>query len=200
MRKNLIPINNKQIKNDDIVNTKIPKQINIDFRYFIYKSFEYKDFTNFYKDENDYVKTMNSLFRDLIQYCDYKNIEQLQSDNKHTHYVKNLESLKVFNIMKYCNKNNYTNLNIEKEDSDRFFQIYVPNGNRAICYLYNTTFYILFLDIYHLIYPDEKFNQDKRSFNYTPKLVKDINILRFDKIEIEHCYTCKHYKEYIEKL
>lgn len=194
---------NFNFKNDKIAKGFEPKieikplAVKLDFRYFIYQAFKYKDFINFTKTESEYKKVLDSLFRDFIPYCDNKNISEIQNDSRHNHYIENESNQRVINIMKYCKENGLTNVDSDNIGDEDYFQLYTPNGIRVISVLYGTTFFILFVDPHHLIYPDEKFNKDYKNYTYTPKLVNEDRVIKFDDIEIEECYNCTHMENYI---
>lgn len=190
-------INNKNSK-ESIIIQKHSTNIQLDFRYFIYEPFKYKNFTNFVKTEDSYKKTINALYRKFIPYCDNKNISEIQRENEHNHYLKDEVAIRVNEIIKECVRRELCNINIENIDEGSYYQLYSVGGMRIICYLNGITFYLLFVDPHHLVDPDEKFNEDYDNYTYQPKLISEEKVVIFDEVEIEHCYDCEHMKKYLE--
>jgi hypothetical protein len=193
---------NNKTANDSLKNIKKPSTVKLDFRYFVYKPFRYKDFLNYFHNENEYNSVMENLYRKLIPYCDCYNISQLQTESKHNHYVENDKKYnyndKVIEILEECIKQNYTTFDIRNVDKDGFFQLSTTNGLRILCYVLSNTIYILFLDPHHLIYKNQTFNKDYDNYTFFPKLTQDLKMISFnDEVLSDDCYECSVLKKFL---
>lgn len=180
------------------IKTKEPSLVSIDFRYYIYRPFKFRGFTNFLKMEDNYTKTHEALFRAFIPYYTNKNINEMLGESKHNHYIKDDEEKKLNEILKSCYDNGLISKDIVDMEDKRYYQLYMQSGMRIIGLLYGTTFFVLFPDPHHLIYRNENFDEDYKNYKYEPKLVSEEKVVIFDEVEIEHCYDCEHMKKYLE--
>lgn len=177
-----------------------PEEVSVDFRYYIYRPFKFKKFTNFVKNYDDYLNVQDVLYRDFIPYCQNRNFNQLEIDNKHNHKIDNREKEEIIEILINCKNENLTNLVIGNDENYdiNYYQFYMPGAMRVISIIKGSIIFVLFTDPHHLIYRDEKFDKDYDSYRYEPKLINEERVVQFNEIEIEQCYDCKHLKKFLE--
>lgn len=128
-------------------------------------------FTNYHKGAGSYAKDVTQLIHTTIPFIYEHNQEIFKKGRmsstpmNHSHQLKGNELLLVKKITAKIISNN-----IEEDFS--WWQVGSIGGCRIIG-VYRTaenSFYPLFVDWHHLIYPNKKYNQpDFESFDYTPE-------------------------------
>ena len=159
--------------NANLVNEKIvsnsDKKIHFCFKYgFALYSVSTKEFTNYYKDENSFIKFINGLLTNDIPELSVKTFDEIKKEKRHYHKIEEDKLAIVKKIIKEILKEKELNWNcsqisrfMEQNILDtNIFQIGTKNGVRLIGILTDDIFEILFFDIYHLIYPSQKHNME----------------------------------------
>lgn len=184
-----------------INNTYSPKSISdtkLKFDFSLYRPFSVrlKTFTNYYSNQNDYVKMLQTFFN-LVLHFSNKTSSEILADKNHSHkiegdklqLVKNIiENYKIDLLKDNLEFTNYYQLG--QTGSLRIIGVFEINDG-ASC------FYPLFSDPHHLIYPDIKHNfNDTGKYNYcnAEKNIdsSNINIIDINNTPCEKCYTCEH--------
>lgn len=155
------------------------QKIVIDFQYeFALCGIKEGDFCNFLRDEKEYILYNIHIISKMVSEISKKNIEELRTNsNYHTHQIKEqnkrekIKKILKSIIMKYYNNSDkkYAEdyiINIGFEMND-IWQISCPDskGIRIIGFLHGNIFKVLFIDYFHLIYPDAKNNTKNISKN-----------------------------------
>lgn len=145
---NYVKSQNKANDMNYITSKEIQINSKYNFIHFKFESFKTKTFTNFVrKDERE--KYINKFFNELPM------ITQELRQDKHFHSIDE-KNENAFKTIKDIIKNEFEKLNIEDME---MFQIPFNQGMRMICMKIGNEYYPLFLDVYHLIFPDIKYNQ-----------------------------------------
>lgn len=189
-------IKNKKTPNSSIQisKTSIVKNIEIDFTYFCFKSVNLKFFTNFLKDEKEYFKVLNNFYKQTIPHLISKKFEELeQVKNSHCHYINEEKKVnKILTILENYRAIGFELPNFEDESTD-FYQLAGPMGIRMIGYKIGNIFYLLFLDVHHLIYPSLKHNNyDYNNYSYSDgdNWIGDSEVINYEDFFIENCTEC----------
>ena len=177
--------------------------VNIDFSFFYFPSISLKYFNNCFKDEESYNKFMMNFYHQTLNYLKDRTYNELESNNKHTHNIKDDKQVRIINkiLDEYTKK--FTSLPcINIEMRQEFYQIASLSGARIIGIRYGKTFYVLFFDPYHLIYPNAKYNVDKTSYKSENIFYINDNIKIFcleHLLENERCIDCEVMDNLIKK-
>lgn len=170
-------INQAAIANDISVYSK--EEIHLCFKYgFAFECVKTKKFTNFFKDNNNFIEFINKLFNKDIPELSNKKFDDIKRENRHFHKIESAEKDLVLDIIKDIVKIKNPS-KTPKQINDflaqtffgtNFFQIGTTNGLRIIGVLSaNNIFEILFFDPHHLIYPSKNYNQkDYFIYDYSP--------------------------------
>lgn len=131
-----------------------------------------KNFTNFLSDKDEYIKSITHILYKMIPEISKHNINDLRSNRSyHTHPLTGSKLEETISVLREVVKNCYDYSNDEAEKwidnqgihMQKLWQISCPDshGIRIIGYLEENSpvFHVLFIDYYHLLYPDEKHNQ-----------------------------------------
>lgn len=197
---------NSKIKNKNNPNMSIPrlepnfsKNIIIDLKYFCFQSINIKFFTNYLKDEIEYFKSLNNLYKQTIPHLTSKKFDEVDQDrNSHCHYLNGQsEIMKVVKILEH-----YKNIGFElpsfEDESEDFYQLGGPNGIRLIGYRIDNIFYLLFLDFHHLVSSSIKFNNyDYKNYSYSDSdnWIGNIEIINYEEFFLENCSECIKFDE-----
>lgn len=168
--------------------------VNIDFSLFYFPSISLKYFNNYFKDENSYNKYMGDFYHKILNYLKNMTYTELES-RTHSHHIEDNEQVRLINkiLDEYLKKFPFLpDINIQMRQE--FYQISSLSGSRIIGIRYGNIFYILFIDPYHLVYANNRYNDDRRAYkqNNSYHVTDDLKI--FDAshlLEHEKCTTCE---------
>lgn len=174
------------------------------WEYFIFTSIHYKNFTNFFKNEEHYINSMSNLYKKIVPWVEGLTFEEMEKENKHCHIIEKDKNPSQYSLIekvleeyfKIYPKLEIKNLFDDEEQS--FYQIASQSGVRLIGKRVGNKFLLFFIDCYHLIYPDENFTEDYRNYKHTIEYKENITILKLDDFcfEQEECLEC----EVLEKI
>ena len=176
--------NQSAIKSEFQSNSNTNKNIHFCFKYgFVFYCVKTKNFTNYFANESNFVEIINKLFSKDIPELSLSTFQDLKTQNRHYHKIEGNERKNVENIIKEILKEkepNWTTSQIsrfmEQILDTNIFQIGTPNGLRIIGTISSDIFEILFFDLYHLIYPNPKYNdQNYFSYSFSPSKRRDKN-------------------------
>ena len=171
-------------------------KLKFDFSLYRPFSIKIKTFTNYYSNQNDYVKTLQSFF-DLVLHFSDKTKSEILAEKKHSHKIEG-DKLKLvegiidkYNIDFSVKNLEFTNYyQLGETGSLRIIGVFETNDG-------NSYFYPLFSDPHHLIYPDIKhIYNDTGKYDYcnAKKNIdsSNISIIDINNTPCEMCYTCEH--------
>lgn len=172
--------------------------INIDFSLFYFPSIKLKFFTNYFKDRNSYNNFMFNFYYKILKYLKNKTYTEIEKGS-HSHYIKDEGKIAIINkILDEYKKEHSFLPDINMEMRQEFYQIDNLSGGRIIGTRYENIFFVLFFDPYHLIYEDNKFNIDKRSYKEESIFYIKDNLTIFDSnhlLNYEKCTCCEVMEE-----
>lgn len=133
---------------------------------------QYKNFTNFLSDKDEYIKSITHILYKMIPEISKHNINDLRNNRSyHTHLLNGTKLEETIAILREIVKNCYDYSNDEAEKwidnqgiyMQKLWQIACPDsqGIRIIGILEDDSmiFHVLFIDYYHQLFPSEKHNQ-----------------------------------------
>ncbi len=156
--------------------------IRIDFTRFpfCFRAVKYKKITNCLKSSKEFCEKIEEVFEKqlyhITQYT-FDNVYQNTKGHSHGIHIKTKEYSLVIEIFKMIYKS--WKPDSHEDDIEKFiesntndymlWQLGSVGGPRLIGIRINNTFYVLFFDYYHLIYPNKYHNQeDVLSYNFCP--------------------------------
>lgn len=162
---------NKNVKNDIVPASE--DSINFNFTYQNWlKCIKYKDFTNMCKDVESFANDTVHIFSLLIPYVQkyWEEIRKKGSKkypHEHCHLIVDDKAEMVKEIVSEIHPNDLS----QAFDNFNIWQFGVTGGIRLIGILnhHSSTYYPLFIDRHHLIYPNDHYNQpDYDTFRFCP--------------------------------
>lgn len=195
MKSKLDKISVSEHKKREKIKSKYNPKNTIEIRldYFYFPTIKTSFFTNFFINEESYFKHMSSFYHNMFSYLENKEYTEIEKNN--SHIINESEKIRLINkiIDQYLRQ--YPKLpKLEDEMLQEFYQIAGQNGLRMIGTRYENIFYLLFLDPYHLIYKDDKFNLGKNAHKITSEDLscrENLIILNADSIlDYEECMNC----------
>lgn len=193
----------KTNKKNPIENIKLKEKsrdniVNVDFSFFCFPSIYLSYFTNYFKDEKSYNSFMDDFYCKTLNYLKDKTYAELEA-NTHSHSIEEQIKVKLINKILSAYKEKFPNLpTINMQMRDNFYQISTLSGRRIIGMRYKNIFNVLFFDPYHLIYKDDKFNNDRRSYLKESTFHIEDNLTIFDSshlLNYEKCTCCEVMEE-----
>lgn len=164
-----------EIKSTGLIPSQGGKLMNVEEKKMIFqfeypqwlKSFQYKDFTTFLKDENMYSSSITYLFSDLIPKITYEwQVNKSSREWQHFHKISEGEALGRYNR---AIRNLHPKISIDSLELWQFGMTYNPL--RLICHKQPNTniLFPLLIDYHHLGYVDKNYNQtDYSTYKYCP--------------------------------
>ena len=201
--------NDKEKEINSLRKNELDDYIKFSLENFLFRSINYRYFTNFFKNEEHYTRTMKTIYRKIIPWVENRTFIELERENSHCHIIKSKsnEATYIKNVLKKYSEifpdlmiNDFENEDNDTDNNEDFYQISSQNGVRLIGKkIGNNVFCLYFVDCYHLIYKNNNFNEDYKNYTYAPNpYIENIKIISFnDCIEnCEECLTCK----FLDKL
>ncbi|MDU2149655.1 MAG: hypothetical protein E7E58_16815 [Paeniclostridium sordellii] len=135
------------------------------------KTYKGNDFTNYHKDADDYAKNVTNLVHNFIPAV-YRYGEDLFKGRKGTIFDRHSKLMpedKMRMVEDIVREVDGINLEDDVLDSSSIWYLAVPQGIRVVGYYQTSinTFFPLFVDWHHLIFPNQNYNQaDYQKFSY----------------------------------
>lgn len=185
-------MSSKKNINRDVALELISNNNNLTFSFvfnFTFNSVDYDKFTNFYKDEKMFKSKLNfilNVFLPELSLCTFDNIKK-DTRKYHFHAIKkdNADGIeKVKTIVKILHKANEEFGGTSKKENEKIINNLIneditiyqignkPKDDTRIFFtLESSVMKIILIDLHHLIYPNEKYNQnDYKHFHYSLNL------------------------------
>lgn len=141
-------------------------------------SCHYKKFHNHLNNNEEFTNKMIHIIGKMIPEISNKTLPELRTNrNYHTHPLENDKRNLVLDVLKELLKNRYGLSSYEAEkmitnqclEMNQFWQISCPDskGIRLIGFMQESVFIVLFIDYYHTIFNDQKYNEENiESYNF----------------------------------
>lgn len=188
------------------INESLNETIKLDFSYFCFKGIKTLNFTNFFRNEKKAFEYQLKFFHKFIPEVTQKTFIELgQNRNTHCHEITKKDKVFLINqILKEYIKN-YLEFSLPNYQGfgDQFYQLSTNGGVRVIGFRFGDVFYILFVDCYHLIYPNKHYNSkdySSYSFNEFDICHENLNVIDFQDLilDTKECHECGVLKKIIE--
>lgn len=161
----------------------IESNINIQFYDFAFMPIVTSGFTNYLKDEQEWMQKYKKIFGEIIPEIQGKKFSEIQDYKYHFHKIDESEHIKLCSkIIRelYKKQNNLKSINSKHEEflKQKFFdtELYQIGINEIDCVrlvfiINNNTLEVIFFDMHHLIYGDIKYNdKDYQKYKFSPIL------------------------------
>lgn len=169
---------------EKLTTQQVESDINIQFYNFAFTPISTSGFTNYLKDEQEWMQKYKNIFGEIIPDIQGKKFSEIQSNKKyHFHKIADSEHIKLCSrIIRelYKKQNNLKSINARQEEylKQKFFdtELYQIGINefdcvRLVFIINNNTLEIIFFDMHHLIYGDIKYNdKDYQNYKFSPIL------------------------------
>lgn len=134
----------------------------------------------------------------ILRFCG-KKWSDIILESPHSHPIKHgsKEYILIKNICRLYKIKYGTDIDkIEAENTETFYQLGDIGSLRVIGLIDEPlTFYPLFLDPNHLIYPSQKHNSEdygNYSYSMSRNISTNLSIIDFNTLPLSECFECKH--------
>ena len=165
----------------------LDNKIVFSFSFFNGSSIRYKDFNNFYANEQDSKKSISDFFESIKLMSNLEPKELYSLNMKKQYHYNEFSNKLIIDRIESILINGYCMPKAKVDEFERmYFEFSFGNGKRAIgTKIYNNIFQILFIDCNHLVCIDSSRNiKLKDAFSYPSffeNFNNDINIKQYER-------------------